>query len=119
MLSSRIPNPVPPFRSNVTLVCTALLVSGPGIDVPLNVTFEVLRMNPAGSPLTTTTPSVSGSNYTTTAMISSFGRSDSGVYTCRASVNLVSTNTYIRASNTRFHSTRVTTGKLIISYGHM
>ena len=100
--------------SDVTLICTVLLTSGPGIDVPLNVTFELLRMDPAGSPLTTTTSSVTGSTYITTAMISSFGRNDSGVYTCRATASSASTNTYISDSNIVSHSTRLTTGEMFI-----
>ena len=92
-----------------------LVPSGPEIDIPLNVNFELLRMNPAGSPLTTTPLSVTGSTHITIAMISSFGRSDSGVYTCRAAVSSASTNTFISDSNTESHSTRVTTGKILLT----
>ena len=90
-----------------------VLAGGPEIDVPLNVNFELLRTDPGGSPLTITTPSVSGSSYTSTATISSFGRSDSGVYTCRASVSSASTNTYISDSNTGSNSLRVATGETL------
>ena len=55
------------------------------IDIP--VTVNVQLTDPAGSPLTTTTPSMSGSTYTSTAMVSSFGRDQSGNYTCTATVN--------------------------------
>ena len=116
MVSSTIANPIPPFGSDVILTCTALLTSGPGIDVPLNVTIEALRLNLAGSPLTTTAPSVSGSTYTATAMVSSFGRNDSGVYTCRATVSSVSINSYISDSNTTSHSITVTTGEMSTVY---
>ena len=52
MLSSNPANPIPPFSgSDVTLICTVLLTSGTGVDVPLNVNFELLRTDPAGSPL--------------------------------------------------------------------
>ena len=108
MLSSSIEGHIH-FGSDVTLVCTVMLSSRP---VSLNVTFELLRTYPAGSPLTTTTPSVTGSTYITTAMISSFGRNDSGVYTCRATASSASTNTYISDSNTVPHSLRVTTGEM-------
>ena len=55
------------------------------IDIP--VTVNVQLSDPAGSPLTTTIPSMSGSTYTSTAMVSSFGRNQSGNYTCTASVS--------------------------------
>ena len=113
MLASNVPNPIPPFGSDVTLTCTASLSIESGIDIPLNVNFELLRTDPAsGSPLTTTPPSVSGSTYTTTAMISSVSRSDSGVYTCRASINSTNANAFISGSNTESHSVRVTTGEI-------
>ena len=112
MLSSSISSPILPFGSDVTLICTVLLISGPRIDVPLNVNFELLRMDPARSPLTISVPSVSGSTYNTTAMINSFTRNDSGNYTCRATARSASTNTYIRDSNTESDSVRVTTGAI-------
>ena len=116
MLSSSIASPIPPFGSDVTLICTVLLTSGLEIYVSLNVNFELLRTDPSRSPLTTTPPSVSGSTHTTAATISSFGRNDSGVYTCRATVSSASTNTYIRDSNTESHSIRVTTGEIFTVY---
>ena len=111
VLLSSIPNPIPPFGSDVTLSCTVLVPSGPEIDIPLNVNFELLRTDPAGSPLTITPLPVSGSTHTAIASISSFGRSDSGNYTCRASVSSASINTFISDSNTESHSTGVTTGE--------
>ena len=111
MLSSSITNPIPPFGSDVTLTCTAVFTSGPEIDVPLDVNFELLRTDPAGSPLTTTLPSVSGPFYITMATINSFQRSDSGVHTCRAIASSASTNTYLSDSNTESGSFRVTTGE--------
>ena len=108
-LSSSIPNPIPPFGSNVTLTCTVEL--SPAVDIPVNVNIQL--SDPAEDPLATTPLSVSGSNHTTTAMITSFGRSDSGVYTCRATVNSVSTNTFISDSNIESHSMRVTTGEML------
>ena len=110
-LSSSIRNPIPPFGSDVILACTVEL--SPAVDVP--VTVNVQLSDPAGSPLITTPPSVSGFTYTSTAMISSFGRSDSGVYTCRASVSSASTNTFISDSNNESHSIRVTIGEMQVT----
>ena len=113
MLSTSIPSPIRPIGATFDLICTVLLTSRPAIDIPLNVNFELLRTHPAGSPaLTTTAPSMSRSNYTTIAIISSFGRNDSGVYTCRATVSSASVNTYVSDSNAQSHSINVTTGEL-------
>ena len=73
-------SPIRPVGANVTLTCSVEL--SPAVDVP--VTVNVQLSDPAGSPLTTTTPSMSGSTYTSTAMVSSFGRDQSGNYTCTA-----------------------------------
>ena len=79
----------------------------PAVDVP--VTVNVQLTEPAGSPLTITTPSMSGSIYTSTAMVSSFGRDQSGVYTCTATVN--STSSFLTDSESQSGTARVTVGK--------
>ena len=77
-------SPVRPIGSDVTFTCTVEL--SPAVDVP--VIINVQLTNPAGNPLTTTsTPLLSGSIHTSTAMVSSFGRNQSGNYTCTATVS--------------------------------
>ena len=109
MLSSSTDNPIPPFGSSVTLTCAVVFSSV--VDVPVTVNTAVT--NPDGFMIASTTQPVmrSSTNYATTSMISSFGRSDSGTYTCRATVSLSSTNAYISDSNTVIHLVRVTTGE--------
>ena len=109
MLSSNIPNPIPPFGSNVTLTCAVEL--SPAVDVP--VTVNTVLTSSDGLPITSTAHPVMGSltSYAATYMISPFGRSDSKLYSCSATVSLSSTNAYIGNSNTRSHSVRVTTGE--------
>ena len=94
--------------SDVTLTCTVDL--DPVVDVP--VTVNTVWTGPAGFVRTTTAQPVMGSTttYTSTAMVSSFGRDQSGVYTCTATVN--STSSFIDGSM-EFASTRVTVGKVI------
>ena len=114
MLSSSIPNPIPPFGSSVTLTCAVEL--SPAVDVPVTVN-TVLTNADTGFPTTRTAQVVMGSltNYVTTFMISSFRtRSDSGLYTCGTTVRLTSTNAYISDSNTVIHSIRVTTGEMFV-----
>ena len=106
MLSSSIPIPIPPFGSNVTLTCAVEL--SPAVDVP--VTVNTVWTTPEGLATTSTAQPVMGSltSYAATYMINPFRRSDSGLYSCSATVSLSSTN-----SSTRTHSVliRVTTGE--------
>ena len=74
--------PIRPVGSAVLLTCIVEL--SPVVDVP--VTVDIQLSDPAGSPLTTTTLSVSEPTYSTTATISSLGREQSGIYTCRVSI---------------------------------
>ena len=112
MISSNLPNPIPPFGSqDVTLTCAVEL--SPAVEVP--VTVNTVLTDPDGRTTTRTAQPVMGSrtSYVTMFMISSFGRSDSGLYVCSATVSLTSTNAYIRDSNTISPpSIRVTTGKI-------
>ena len=110
MLVSNISSPIQPVGSDVTLTCAVMLSSGPEIDIPLTVTTMLSRTDPAGSPLTTTTLSMSGSTYTSTAMVSSFGRDQSGVYNCTVVINSTS-NSFLIDSDSQSDVIRVTVGK--------
>ena len=110
MLISVTSNPTSPIRpigSAVNLTC--IVVLSPFVDVPVTVAIHL--SDPAGSPLTTTTPSVSGSNYTSTSMVNSFGREDSGLYTCRASTS--SNFPFLRDSGPNSVELKVTVGETI------
>ena len=99
--------PVSPIQSNgsqVTLICTVEL--SPAVDVP--VTVYVWLTDPAGNPLIITTIPKSGSTYTSTAMVRSFGREQSGVYTCSATVN--SSSPYLTNSSLKSGMAYVTVG---------
>ena len=63
---------------------TCIVELSMAVDVPVTVNIQL--SDPAGSPLNTTTPSVSGSNYSSMSTISSFGRDESGNYTCMADI---------------------------------
>ena len=109
MLSSSIPNPIPPFGSSVTLICTVEL--SPAVDVP--VTVNTVLSTDEGFSNTRTAQPVMGSstNYAATSIISPFTRNNSGVYTCAATASLPF-NAYISGSGTARVSVRVTTGKI-------
>ena len=111
-ISTNQTNPliVRPIGSPVTLTCMADL--DPAIDIP--VTLNIQLRHPNGSLLPGTTPAVSqGFTYTTTSMIGSFGRSDSGVYNCTADVNSSLPNQFISNSNVWSGTLRVTIGESI------
>ena len=83
ILMSAPVTPIRPIGSNVTLICT--MEFSPLVDVPLTV--NTVWTGPAGYITTKTAQSVMGSTttYTSTAMVSSFGREQSGNYTCTVS----------------------------------
>ena len=87
-VKSDLVSPVRPIGSNVTLTCTVEL--SPAVDVP--VTVNTVWTGPAGCMSNNTAQPVMGSTttYTSTAIVSSFGRDQSGSYTCTATVSSVS-----------------------------
>ena len=101
-------SPIRPVGSDVTLTCTVEL--SPSVDVP--VTVNTVWTGPDGFMTTNTAQTVMGSTttYTSTAMVSSFGRNQSGSYMCSATVN--STNTYVTTSEPKLGSSRVTSGEV-------
>ena len=82
------------------------------MDIP--VTVNINLSDPAGRTLTTTAPAVSGSTHTTTAMISSFGRNQSGIYACKVNTSTTLTPSFITDGKTRFETFRITAGELIV-----
>ena len=113
ILYSNARNSIAPVGSNVTLTCTVRLQSGPEIDVPLTVYLVIYEFDLRdGNPLPTTTPSVSGSTYTSVATISSFRREQSGNYHCLATTSPTSPNTFLSSSVTSSNLHRITTGEM-------
>ena len=111
IIASNKVNPIRPVGSNVTLTCTVEL--SPAVDVP--VTVNTVWTAPAGFMTTNTAQPVMGSTttYTSTAMVSSFGRDQSGNYTCIAevtSLQLQSVLNFVNNSATVYGTARVTTG---------
>ena len=81
------------------------------VDVPVNV--STVWTGPDGVTITTVTNSVMESltRYTSTALVSSFGREKSGNYTCRDSIS--STSPYLVGSPLMTGTTRVTVGEVL------
>ena len=112
ILVTSIPaSPIHPIGSTVALTCTVELSSAVDVSVTVNVQLTA----PSGSPLTTATPSMSGSTYTTIAMVNSFGREQSGVYICNATVDLVTANPLIIGGVRVTGMGTIGTGKLCLN----
>lgn len=117
LFSSLSPVPVPTtvnishgminVGATVTLNCTVEL--SPLVDVI--VTVNTVWTGPAGFMTNNTAQPVMGSttNYTSTAMISSFGREQSGNYICCASINSIPP--FLNGSTPASVTARVSVGK--------
>ena len=104
-VTSDTPNPVEPDKSNVTLTCTVDLDSS--VDVSVTVKTEWTGPASVESRPSSVTNEVNITRYTGTITITSFERSQSGVYNCTATVL-----SNLSLSSTVVGTTRVTVGKL-------
>ena len=97
--------------SNIVLTCSITLEE----DTVDGVTVEVVWTGPTGSSLTDgTTPTGTGSSYTSTLPLSSVTVSDAGPYTCTAS--LTSSLPFLLSSDTNSGSTTVTVQSKLQDY---
>ena len=106
-VSSDPDSPIRPVESDVTVTCTVEL--SPAVDVP--VTVNTVWTGPYGFMTTNTAQPVMGSTttYTSTAMVSSFGRDQSGDYTCTATVN--SNSSFVISSGSQFDTANLIVGE--------
>ena len=105
-VTSNVSNPIRPVGSTVTLTCTVVLaeyVDGLTVNTELTGPNGFSENGMAQHMASTTT-------YTSTAMISSFGRAQSGNYTCTATVSSTVSPSFLRDSMIS-SSIRVTAGK--------
>ena len=106
-VTSDLPNPIRPVGSTVTLTCTVVLaeyVDGLTVNTEWTGPNEYTDNGMAQHMGSTTT-------YTSTAMVSSFGRDQSGNYTCTATVS--STSSFITGTGSQSGIGHVTVGKII------
>ena len=102
-------NPIRPIGSDVTLTCTVDL--NPVVDV--QVTVRTVWNGPAQFRVITIAQPVMGSNtsYISTAMVSSFGRVQSGNYRCIAVVMLSHWSQFVSGRRFKIVTTKVTTSE--------
>ena len=106
-------DPISPIieGTNVTLACTVEL-SPSVMESDLSLLMVDTQLSRDGTPLTLTGPTVAGTTFTYTIQLDSFGRSNSGNYTCTVTVRPQPLSLYINMSSTLSHTVRVTTGKI-------
>ena len=81
----------------VTLTCTVEL--GPAVvESDLSLLEVDAQLSRDGTALDLTSPTVSDTTFTYVTQLNSFGRNDSGNYTCTATVRPQSTSTYLTGS---------------------
>ena len=110
-LTSSTPSPVQPIGSVVNLTCIVHnTIIRDAVDI--SVTLKAIWTGPGEFVTINTLQPIleSSTAYTSRAMISSFGRNESGKYTCTAGLSSASTNLYIINSSATSSSIRVTTG---------
>ena len=113
ILSSSTPNPVRPVESAVNLTCIIHVELNSAVDVPVTVYIEwhsLWRRTVTNSVSQPVTGGVA--IYSSTDMISSFGREQSGLHTCATSLYTTRTNAYI-ISRWRSDTIEVTTGEIV------
>ena len=110
-LSSNQPNPIwPNLPTDATLTCTVklnLLVAQSDISL-LEVDAQIFR---EGISLNLTDMQSNGTTFTYTINLGSFGRNDSGNYSCKAMVKPHENSTYLTGNITITDNTKLSTGK--------
>ena len=84
--------------ADITFICTVELNSAI-VESDLSLLMMDVQLSRDGTPLTLLTDSiVTGTTFTYTTQLNSFGRCDSGNYTCTATVEPRPTSTYLTRS---------------------
>ena len=95
-ITSSPPSPVSDM-SSITVICTVEL--GPAVmESELSLLMVSAQLSRDGPPLNLTSQSVTGTTFIYTWQFESFGRRDSGNYTCTVTVRSRPTATYLTGS---------------------
>ena len=95
----------------VTLTCTVNIYQEILDSEIFLLVVDAQLSRPDGTPLALTGPTVTGTTFTYTAQLNSFGRNDSGNYTCTATVRPQPPSVYLNGTGELSSATRVTTGE--------
>lgn len=114
-ITSNKVSPIRPIGSDVTQTCTVEL--SPLVDVPVIVTTVWTGPNGFRTTINNTSQPAMGSNtsYTSAVTVRSFGRMQSGQYTCAAQVISSQNSQYYTTNNaTVYGAAQVTVGEMHI-----
>ena len=113
-ITSNKVSPIRPIGSDVTLTCTVEL--SPLVDVPVIVTTVWMGPNGFRTTLRTSQPEMgSNTSYTSAVTVGTFGRMQSGQYTCAAQVISSKNSQYYTTNNaTVYGAAQVTVGEMCI-----
>ena len=107
-VTSDLPNPIRPVGSTVTLTCAVALAEY--VD---GLTVNTEWTGPIGFSENGMAQRMgSNSTYTSTAIVSSFGRAQSGNYTCTATVS--STSSFLQTGSSQSAIARIIAGMLLL-----
>ena len=109
LLTSDPVSPIWPVPSDVILTCIVEL--NPAVDIP--VTVSTVWTGPSGVAILSNDTSAMhnlSEYYISTAVISSFGRNQSGNYCCTASINSTSKSAFVMSVGSLSGAIKVTTG---------
>ena len=100
-------------ESDITLTCT--LVLNPAIVGSENALLMVnAQLSRDGAPLALPGITVTGTTFTYTTLVNSFGRSDTGNYTCNATVRPLSTSLYLTGIEMLSSKISIIAGKFVL-----
>ena len=95
--------------SDVTVNCIVELGSAV-LESELSLLLVNVQLSRDGAPIPLSGPTVNSTTFTYTTQLNSFGRNDSGNYTCTATVRPQPTSTFLTGMGRTFNTARITTG---------
>ena len=100
--------------SDVTVNCTVELGSAM-MESELSLLIVDVQLSRDGAPIALSGPTVSRTTFIYTAQLNSFGRNDSGNYTCTATVRPQPALTFLTGVGRTFNTAKITTGIYIVT----
>ena len=113
ILTSSKPGPIWPVGSDVSLACIVKL-NPTVVESDLPQLMVDVQLSRDGTPLALASPTINGMTFIYTTQLNLFGRSDSGNYTCTATVRPQPTVTYLVVDHSLTVSIIISTGMLFL-----
>ena len=108
-ITSTPASPVNEVMSAVSVICVVEL--GPSMmESDLSLLTVDAQLSRDGTPVTLADPTMTGTTFTYTKQFESFGRSDSGNYTCTATIRPQPSAAYLTGSGSQSDTAKITIG---------